>query len=306
MTGPSYHAPTHYLFGTDPLTDLVVSTDLSVTIDTSAGVFDLAVTPGGGGSGIMFDTDPQVGDWLIVTTTGQTTRTFFDPILSSSIPFGVVFEMTPNTLGSGRGMLAKASGDGSPQLHTLDVQVNPTGGISKGIWVTSNPTGTPTLIVAGDTDIEASVAGLTIGWRAAISAAGDGVASGIVGSATTAAGGDGDATGGTFLAQSLGDGNAAGVTAQASSEGLGTAVGVDSIVSGSNTSTNDQIAFRGHTVVGSTGPEAYALNARLDQTGGGVTHLHPVSINVNGTVIFKIEGNGDVHMKSTANIIADL
>jgi hypothetical protein len=260
--------------------------------------FGFSASQGSTGGGLQFDTDPQPGDWFVASTTDVTPAKFPDPVTGHQ--YGWVFQADPAT--SGRGTLITASGDGSPQLHALDVDVELTGGIAKGVVVSANPTGTPTLIVAGDTDIETSPADSTIGWRALIGADGAGTAAGLVGFAEAV---DGTATGAALESITTGDGASYGAQSTATSGGTGEAVGVDAIVSGSNSASGDQIALRGHVATGGTLPEAYGLRLRLDQS-GAVTHLHPMDINVNGTVIFRIDPNGDVHIPTGRSYLADL
>ena len=297
-----------FLIGDQLLFPGLPTTDPGVTgqVWNSGGDVVLSGFTPGGGSGIQFDTDPQSGDWLLVTATGQTTTTYSDPVLGSSVPYSIVFDTTPSTSGSGRGVLIRAAGDGLPQLHALDINVNQTGGIAKGLWITANPTGTPTLLVMGDTDIEASVAGSTVGWRSFIQ---------------TASGNDGTAAGGTFYAQTSGSGTATGLNASGVASGaqavgvLGQAVGgtgfmgvgVQSIVSGAPSGAGDQLAFHGQTSVGSSGPSGYGMRLRLDQTGGGTTHLvNAIEILINGAPVFTVDKSGNIRQKTGATVVANL
>lgn len=52
----------------DPTTELLIGSGITLT-NPSGGTAELVAS--GGGSGLAFDTDPQSGDWLVVSTTGS-------------------------------------------------------------------------------------------------------------------------------------------------------------------------------------------------------------------------------------------
>jgi hypothetical protein len=240
-----------------------------------------ASSPSGGG--IQFDTDPQAGDWLVVTTTGTEPITGIGVQFTDSGGGGVNFETTGfGTHGQGGVYIQGDDASGSGFPAALAVQMNETSNAAPiGITVDADATagggGTGNAVgLNANADGNAASGAVAVSAGAALFGTGSVGATGVVGSSD--------------IQSTTASGDAVGVHTDAQTSGAGKAIGLDAVATNAFHATGDTIGAR--------------ITAK--QNAGGSGTLYGLQVFIGTTKVFQINADGSLHGLTGQSLTFDL
>lgn len=237
-------------------------------------------TTGTGGSGIQFDTDPQSGDWLVVTTTGANGATG-DGVRFTDTGFGGIEFRTTGFSADGGGVYMQSdSNSNASQSNALQVRSNEQGSTTTSAIRADgvNNTGTGTtfgIICNADGNGTGGATGLSA--QSDVSTNGSGAASIAIDTNASFSGGTGNE-------------DAIGIRTNAGARGAGSTYGAQLVASGPNGVTGDAIGARitAKALVGFAGT------------------LYGMQVFIGTTKVFQINSDGSLHGLTGKTLTFDL
>lgn len=268
----------------------VMLTAVDDTTRTAGASVDVTWFPGvkpavtsSGGSGIQFDTHPQSGDWLEVTTTGSDPNNDgFGIALTDTGGNGIQlattgrstdgggvyvnYDDTTSGFGVDTGIDISAGGSAGATIRGLNSTALG-GGTSPAVAINAQAEADASALAADGADVSATI----------ISGTGAANANGVSGSAIV-----------NHLAGATG--NAIGVHGNGNNNSSGKAVGGD---------------FYGNQTANGTG-DVIALRATVNTVGGSTSTVYGMQVFIGATKVFQINSDGSLHGLTGKSLTFDL